>query len=344
MGSVVRALGGLIAALACLALIPSSVDAAGSPRQSLTAILAAGHAQRSVHYVALADNGISRTRLVCDVATTSGIQRITYEQGGRTGKVTVLVSAGTAYVRGDSFILTPTSASSLRPRPNSPASGFASPIPTARTARCRRSDPAVDDRRVPPRRSAVVPAREDGCRSEDVRDQGHDRQARRPGLFVRTRSWIAVAGRRGRDVRQGARRDTAQPLEQPVHLQVPARSVPIGTTGLEVTTRRGGRRPSTRLRIGTSPGGSARRIDGGHGHEEAADIAREVGTNADREEHGGTRSAHTSTAAWRTATASRRAPARRRSSRPPACARCSVASAAGPAAAGRSSRSTIRAR
>jgi hypothetical protein len=105
MRSAVRTLGGLTAALACLALIPSSVDAAASPRQSLAAILSAGHAQRSVHYDAVANNGISRTRLVCDVAATSGIQRITYERGGNTGHVTVLVRSGTAYIRGDSFIL-----------------------------------------------------------------------------------------------------------------------------------------------------------------------------------------------------------------------------------------------
>ena len=102
MRSSVRA---LVVAATCLLLVPSSVGAAASPRASLAAILAAGRAQRSVHYVAIADNGTSRTRLVCDVATTSGIQRITYQEGGRTGKVTVLVNAGTAYIRGDSFVL-----------------------------------------------------------------------------------------------------------------------------------------------------------------------------------------------------------------------------------------------
>ncbi len=106
MGSLVRSLAGLAAGLGCLAVVPSSVDAAGSPRQSLTAILAAARAQRSAHYVALATNGVSRTRLVCDVATTEGIQRITYSVGGKTGTVTVLVKAGTAYLRGDGFVLT----------------------------------------------------------------------------------------------------------------------------------------------------------------------------------------------------------------------------------------------
>jgi hypothetical protein len=95
-----------VACLACLLLVPASVSAAPSPRQSLAGVLAAARAQKSVHYVALADNGVSRTRLVCDVATTTGIQRITYQRGGRTGKVTVLVNGSTAYIRGDGFILT----------------------------------------------------------------------------------------------------------------------------------------------------------------------------------------------------------------------------------------------
>ena len=102
MGSSVRS---LIVALTFLMLLPSAVDAAGTPRRTLASILAAGRAQQSVHYVAIANNGVSRTRLVSDVATTSGIQRITYTEGGQTGKLTVLVSAGTAYLRGDTFVL-----------------------------------------------------------------------------------------------------------------------------------------------------------------------------------------------------------------------------------------------
>ena len=66
MGSLVRA---LVVAATSLLLVPAAVGAAASPRQSLDAILAAGRAQRSVHYVALATNGVSHTRLVCDVAT-----------------------------------------------------------------------------------------------------------------------------------------------------------------------------------------------------------------------------------------------------------------------------------
>lgn len=95
----------MVAALGGLSVVPAVVDAATSPKQSLTSILAAARAQRSVHYVADATNGSFQTTLVCDVGATSGIQRITYVRGGTTGKVTVLVSNGTAYLRGDAFAL-----------------------------------------------------------------------------------------------------------------------------------------------------------------------------------------------------------------------------------------------
>jgi len=95
----------VVALLGCLLVVPSIVAAATTPRQSLSAILAAARAQHSVHYVADATDGSFHTVLVSDVGATSGIQQITYERGGTTGKVTVVVSAGTAYIRGDSFTL-----------------------------------------------------------------------------------------------------------------------------------------------------------------------------------------------------------------------------------------------
>src|SRR5258707_6994830 len=97
--------GAVLAWLGCLLVVPSLVTAATSPRQSLSAILAAARAQHSVHYVADATDGSFQAVLVCDVGATSGIEQITYERGGTTGKVTVVVSAGTAYIRGDSFTL-----------------------------------------------------------------------------------------------------------------------------------------------------------------------------------------------------------------------------------------------
>ena len=43
--------------------------------------------------------------LVGDAGLTRGIQRITFRKGDKTGHVTVIVAADTAYVRGDTFAL-----------------------------------------------------------------------------------------------------------------------------------------------------------------------------------------------------------------------------------------------
>jgi hypothetical protein len=42
---------------------------------------------------------------VSDAGLEQGIQRITYRKGGQTGHVTVMVTANTAYIRGDAFVL-----------------------------------------------------------------------------------------------------------------------------------------------------------------------------------------------------------------------------------------------
>jgi hypothetical protein len=231
MGSLVRA---LVVASTALLLVPSSVGAAASPRASLAAILAAGRAQRSVHYVAIANNGVSRTRLVCDVAATSGIQRITYEQGGRTGKVTVLVNTGTAYIRGDSFVL-------------STYLGF-NPAAAARYAgkwvRIPHSDRAY----------ASVSA------AVTLRSTIDEFELAGPLSFLPTKTvagqkTIGIKGTVGKPAAQASlyARAHGTPLpvgevenygkaldetllsrwNQQVHIHVPARSVPIGATGLE---------------------------------------------------------------------------------------------------------------
>jgi len=43
--------------------------------------------------------------MVGDAGVSQGIQRITFSKAGTTGHVTVIVSANTAYIRGDAFIL-----------------------------------------------------------------------------------------------------------------------------------------------------------------------------------------------------------------------------------------------
>src|SRR5947207_849028 len=89
----------LAAVLGCV--IPAVSLAAPSPAALLGSILAAGRAQHSVHYVSKIQLGTVRIAQVADVGATKGIQRITYSKAGTTGHVTVVVSAGRAYVRGD---------------------------------------------------------------------------------------------------------------------------------------------------------------------------------------------------------------------------------------------------
>jgi hypothetical protein len=231
MGSLVRA---LVVAATSLLLVPSSVGAAASPRATLAAILAAGRAQRSVHYVAIANNGVSRTRLVCDVATTSGIQRITFEEGGRTGKVTVLVSAGTAYIRGDSFILT----SYL---------GFKPAGAVRYAGKWIRIPPS--DRAYAPVSAAVT------LRSTIDEFELNGPLTFLPAKTVAGQKTIGIKGTVGKPAAQASlyARASGTPLpvgevetfgkaldetllsrwNEPVHVQVPAGSVPIGATGLE---------------------------------------------------------------------------------------------------------------
>jgi hypothetical protein len=231
MSALVRA---LVVAATLLLLVPIPAGAAKSPRVTLAAILAAGRAQKSVHYVAIANNGVSRTRLVCDVATTSGIQRITFAEGGRTGKVTVLVDAGTAYIRGDSFILT----SYL---------GF-NPVGAARYAgkwvRIPHSDRAYASV------SAAVT-----LRSTIDEFELNGPLSFLPEKTVSGQKTIGIKGTVGKPAAQASlyARTSGTPLpvgevetfgrafdetllsrwNEPVHVQVPARSVPIATTGLE---------------------------------------------------------------------------------------------------------------
>jgi hypothetical protein len=99
-----RSLIAVVAGLVSVLLIPSAGNAR-SPAQTLAAILAAGKAQRSVHYVSDSMRGIALLHIDCDATRTTGIQRITYEKNGVTGYITIRVVAHTAYVRGDSFTL-----------------------------------------------------------------------------------------------------------------------------------------------------------------------------------------------------------------------------------------------
>ena len=68
--------------------------------------LAAALAQRSVHYTLANSPGSGAVwHYVADVGRSAGIQRITFEQGGQTGHVVIVVVAHTVYFRGDEFAL-----------------------------------------------------------------------------------------------------------------------------------------------------------------------------------------------------------------------------------------------
>jgi hypothetical protein len=85
--------------------VGASAAASGSPAARLHAAIAQGERQRSVHYVSRSSTATTSVSMVGDAGRTSGIQRITYTKNGKSGHVTVLVVADTAYIRGDAFTL-----------------------------------------------------------------------------------------------------------------------------------------------------------------------------------------------------------------------------------------------
>jgi hypothetical protein len=85
-------------------LSPGGASAA-TPSARVASILAATRAQHSVHYVSIQEAGTTSVSIVADAGKSSGIQRITYRKAGKSGHVTVIVVARTAYVRGDAFTL-----------------------------------------------------------------------------------------------------------------------------------------------------------------------------------------------------------------------------------------------
>jgi hypothetical protein len=96
---------GLVVAIVLGCTTTATTSAATSPSDLLASILRSARAQRSVHYVASASLGGARIDQIGDAARAQGIQRITYRKTGTTGHVTVIVSADSAYVRGDAFTL-----------------------------------------------------------------------------------------------------------------------------------------------------------------------------------------------------------------------------------------------
>jgi hypothetical protein len=100
-----RLRGSLFVAAALASLLPATVSAADSPSKVLASIVAAAHAKRSVHYTSVGNYAAAAVSFVADAGVDRGIQHITYRNSGRTGHVTVIVTANTAYIRGDAFTL-----------------------------------------------------------------------------------------------------------------------------------------------------------------------------------------------------------------------------------------------
>jgi hypothetical protein len=96
----------LVVLLVLAALGPVGVaSAARTPAQLYAASLAAARAKHSVHYVSNLASSAAALTIVGDAAADRGIQRITFHRLGQTGRVTVVVVANMAYIRGDAFTL-----------------------------------------------------------------------------------------------------------------------------------------------------------------------------------------------------------------------------------------------
>jgi len=65
----------------------------------------AAHSQHSVHYVSVSSAPGHTIRLVGDVDAKKGILQVTLTAHGQTGAATVMVSSGTAFMRGDALML-----------------------------------------------------------------------------------------------------------------------------------------------------------------------------------------------------------------------------------------------
>ena len=97
----VAAISAIVVASAAFA----AVAVAARPPQALRgSIFAAANAQRSVHYVSYS-KGHGKVAIVGDAGRTSGIQRIRYAYGHRSGHAKIIVANNTAYVHGDRLTL-----------------------------------------------------------------------------------------------------------------------------------------------------------------------------------------------------------------------------------------------
>jgi hypothetical protein len=118
--------GRIAALLAVLAVAAATtavaLAASRSPKELRSAIFAAAKKQHSVHYVEHGAAAGLRQTMVCDVAKTRGIQRISFTLRGKKGHFTVIVVKRVAYLRGSAYALhgylgyTPTQAATYHGR------------------------------------------------------------------------------------------------------------------------------------------------------------------------------------------------------------------------------------
>lgn len=216
--------------------ISAAPVAAASPSSLLASILAAARAQRSVHYVSTARIGAIRVDQVGDVGATAGIQRITYSKAGTTGQVTVVVSARTAYFRGDAFVLV----NYMGFKPAAAAKYANAWILVPHTD--RDFAPVAGDVTLPsviaglkgPGKPRAAP----GTTIDGRRVVGVQWHLRAGGRSVVARLYARATGRplpiEERATRGGSLvRATFSRWNEPIHVTAPNPAVPISTTGLE---------------------------------------------------------------------------------------------------------------
>ncbi len=98
-------IGVLVLVVTAGALTAAAAFAAQPPKQLRAGMLAAASARHSVHYVSATSAPGRTIRIVGDVGPKLGTQRITLKLGGRSGQALVLVVDGSAYIRGNAFML-----------------------------------------------------------------------------------------------------------------------------------------------------------------------------------------------------------------------------------------------
>ena len=98
-------IGVLVLVGATAAITASVALAAQSPKQLRAGMLAAASTRHSVHYVSTTSAPGRTIRIVGDVGSKLGSQRITLKLGGHSGQASVLVVGGSAYIQGNAFML-----------------------------------------------------------------------------------------------------------------------------------------------------------------------------------------------------------------------------------------------